>query len=184
MFAMLATRKEIYQIYGVSPRSSASRSQNSALIMPPPPAPPTMSSVITDHSIVRIRRPAPTRRRAARAGVVVAVHIVVTGVLVVLDGSGVCMCMRCCRAGRDAGHVLADDLPADVDEDFVHVCAAAGAGLVVWRITPLLRDGKGSRAADLSVFFQVGLVAHQYYGDVWIVFEVDELLAEFVEFVE
>lgn len=57
--------------------------------------------------------------------------------------------------GGSVRHVPADDLAAHIDENLVDVGATASAGLVVRGVAPLLRDGKGAGAADLSVFLQV-----------------------------
>ena len=51
-------------------------------------------------------------------------------------------------------------------------------------MAPTLRDGEGARAGDSAVFFEVGFVADDDEGDALVVFDADDLFAEFVEFVE
>jgi hypothetical protein len=61
--------------------------------------------------------------------------------------------------------VFADNLSAEVNEGFIHVCPSAGTSFEVWNI-PLARDCEGSWARHCSVFFKIRLVADQDHGHV------------------
>ena len=86
-------------------------------------------------------------------------------------------------AGFRALQVFADDLAAQVDEDFVDVCAAPGGRLVVWGVAPGLGEAEGAGSGDGAVFFEVGFVADDDQRDFFVVFNADDLFAEFGEFV-
>jgi len=136
----------------------AQTSQYRALIMPPPLPPPPLRT-----------RPVPSLRPR----------------VVLMPSPPAAAVVPSRTHGRVAPqHIPPDDLPAHIGEDLVDVGLAAGAGLVIRRVAPLLGDGEGPRAGDLAVFFEVGFVAHQHYGDVGVVFQVHELFAELVEFGE
>jgi hypothetical protein len=79
--------------------------------------------------------------------------------------------------------VLTDDLATQIDEDFVYIGAAPGRGLVVRSVAPILGEAEGARARYSAVFFEVGLVADDHEGDFLVVFDADDLLAEFGELV-
>lgn len=80
--------------------------------------------------------------------------------------------------------VLADDLATEIDEDFVDVGTAPGRGLVVWSIAPVLRQAEGTGTRHGAVFFEVRLVADDHEGDLFVVFDADDLFAEFRELVQ
>lgn len=80
--------------------------------------------------------------------------------------------------------IFADDLPAEIHEGFVHICSSPRARLVVVNVSPALADGKCSRFGDHPVFFQVALVAHYDQWHLCIIFDANDLIAEFVKFGE
>lgn len=80
--------------------------------------------------------------------------------------------------------VLADDLATEIDEDFVHVGAAPGRGLVVWGVAPGLGQAEGTGTRHGAVFFEVGLVADDHERDFFVVFDADDLFADFGEFMK
>lgn len=79
--------------------------------------------------------------------------------------------------------VLANNLATQVNKNLVHVCAAPCRSLVVWSIAPALGEAEGSGSGDGAVFFEVGFVAHDDEGHFLVVFDADDLLAEFGELV-
>ena len=107
-----------------------------------------------------------------------------------------------------AAIVSSEHLPAEVDEDFVYVCCFGrqyllwiillwgkeemkekkkhtprpSTSLIIRRI-PLLRDSKRLFAIDGSLVQQVGLVADHDDGNLLVVFDADDLLAERAELV-
>ena len=80
--------------------------------------------------------------------------------------------------------VFADDLPAEVHKGFVHVPSGSGRCFVIGCVVPGLGDLEGAGAGDGAVFLEVGLVADDDEGDEGVVFDADDLVAEFVEFVQ
>lgn len=76
------------------------------------------------------------------------------------------------------------NLSTKVPEALVNVRATPGAGLVIRRIPPGLRDIKGTGAGDGTVFFEVALVADKHYGYRRVIFDADNLVAQLGEFVE
>jgi hypothetical protein len=79
--------------------------------------------------------------------------------------------------------VLTDDLATEIDEDFVYVGATPGRGLVVRGVAPVLGEAEGAGARYGAVFFEVGFVADDHEGDFFVVFDADDLFAEFGELV-
>jgi len=77
-----------------------------------------------------------------------------------------------------------NDLGAQVQKHFVDVRPPSRAGLVVRFLAPTLGELEGSGTGDHAVVFHVGFVAHDHEGDVLVVFDADDLFAEFGEFVE
>ena len=80
--------------------------------------------------------------------------------------------------------ILLHDLTTQVDEDLIDVCATTRRSLVVRRIVPALCERKGFSARDGTVFFQVGFVADDHDGDGFVVFDADDLFAEFGKFLQ
>jgi hypothetical protein len=79
--------------------------------------------------------------------------------------------------------VLTDNLATQIDKDFVYIGAAPGRGLVVWGIAPILGEAEGAGAGNCTVFFKVGFVTDDHEGDFFVVFDADDLFAEFGELV-
>ena len=75
--------------------------------------------------------------------------------------------------------ILADNLPAEIHKGLVDVGAPARARLVVRGVAPVLGDGEGAGARDGTVFLEVALVADDDEGHVGVVFDTDDLVAEF-----
>lgn len=80
------------------------------------------------------------------------------------------------------GHILADNLPAEIHKRLVHIGPASRARFVIRRVAPVLADGEGARSGDGAVFFEIGFVAHDDERNSRVVFDADNLVAEFVEF--
>lgn len=80
--------------------------------------------------------------------------------------------------------VLPDNLPTQIHKRLVHVRSPSRAGFVIRRVVPGLGDREGAGARDGAVFFEIGLVADDDEGDVGVVFDADDLVAEFVQFGE
>jgi hypothetical protein len=79
--------------------------------------------------------------------------------------------------------VLTDDLATQIDKDFVYISAASGRSLVVRGVAPILGEAEGAGARYGTVFFEVGFVADDHEGDFLVVFDADDLFAEFGELV-
>ena len=78
--------------------------------------------------------------------------------------------------------VLPDNLPAEIHKGFIDIRSPARTRFVIGRPPPALRDTEGAGAGHGAVFFEVALVADDDEGDALVVFDADDLVAEFVEF--
>ena len=87
-----------------------------------------------------------------------------------------------CLCGRS--NILANNLPAEIHKGLVDTGSPPSTSLVVRGVTPAGGDGEGASAGDGPVFFEVGLVADDDEGDAGVIFDADDLFAQFVEFVE
>lgn len=79
-------------------------------------------------------------------------------------------------------HILADNLPAEIHKRLVDICPPSRARFVIRGVAPALADGERARTRHRPVFFQVGLVAHNDEGNARIIFDADDLVAQFVQF--
>lgn len=79
------------------------------------------------------------------------------------------------------GHILADNLPAEIHKGLVDIGPPPRTRLVIRRIPPRLADAEGARARHGPVFFQVGFVADNDQGNALVVFDAHDLVAELVE---
>jgi hypothetical protein len=77
-----------------------------------------------------------------------------------------------------------DDLRAQIQKYFVHVCPPPSAGLVVGLLAPGLGELEGSGPGDHAVVLHIGLVTHDDKGDVFVIFDAHDLFAELGELVE
>ena len=77
--------------------------------------------------------------------------------------------------------VLPDNLPAEIHKGFIDVRPSARARFVIGCVPPALGDTEGAGAGHGAVFFEVTLVANDDEGDTLVVFDADDLVAEFVE---
>lgn len=82
------------------------------------------------------------------------------------------------------GHILADNLPAEIHKRLVNVSPAARARFVIRRVAPRLRNGKCTRPRHCPVFFQIGFIADDDEGDAGVVFDPHDLIPELVQFGE
>ncbi len=87
-------------------------------------------------------------------------------------------------APRCRREVLANDLPAEVDKDFIHVGPPPSRRLVVWSVAPALRHCKRPSPRHGAILLQVRFVAHDDEGDSLIIFDPYDLLPELVKFVQ
>lgn len=79
-------------------------------------------------------------------------------------------------------HILADNLPAEIHERLIDICPPSRARFVVRRVAPALADRECARTRHRPVFFQVGLVAHNDEWNARVIFDANNLIAEFVQF--
>jgi len=77
--------------------------------------------------------------------------------------------------------VAADDLSAEVDEDFVDIRSPSCGGLIVWSISPALGHTKRFLSRDCAVFFEIRLVSYDDNGHIVVVLDADDLLAELTQ---
>lgn len=80
--------------------------------------------------------------------------------------------------------VFPDDLPTEVDKDLIDVGPSASRCLIVGGITPGLRKGKCTSTRHRTVFLEVGLVSHNNDGNIFVVFDAGNLLAQFRELMQ
>ena len=80
--------------------------------------------------------------------------------------------------------ILANNLPAEIYKGLVDVGAAARARLVVRGVAPVLGDGEGAGVGDGAIFLEIALIPHDNEGHMGVVFDADNLVAEFGEFGE
>lgn len=92
--------------------------------------------------------------------------------------SGLRFCISSPRA------ILLDDLGTKIQKYFIHIRPPSGTGLVVRFLPPTLGELEGSGTRYHAVVFHVCFVAYNDHGDVFVVFDADDLFAEFGQFVE
>jgi len=81
-------------------------------------------------------------------------------------------------------HIFADDLPAEIHKDFVDIGSSSSGCLVIWRIAPALRQLVRYLPSYGAVVIEIGLVAYDDQGDVWVVLDPDDLLSQFGQFMQ
>jgi len=86
-------------------------------------------------------------------------------------------------------HLVADivflqDLPTQIQKDFVDICTPPSRGLEVWFLAPGLCQLEGSGSRYGTVVLHVGLVAHHNKRDIIVLLDATDLLPQFSEFVE
>ena len=78
--------------------------------------------------------------------------------------------------------VFADYLPAEIHKCFVHIPSRPRGCFIIWGVVPGLGDLEGLGAGDGAVFFKVRFVADDDKGHERVIFDSNDLIAEFVEF--
>ena len=81
-------------------------------------------------------------------------------------------------------HIFADDLPAEIHENFVDVSSPSSRGLIVWSIAPALRQFVRHLPRHRAVVLQIGLVTYDDEGDIRVVFDADDLLPQLGQFMQ
>ena len=82
------------------------------------------------------------------------------------------------------GDILGDHLAAQVNERLIHIRPLARAGLIVGSIVPAVGDLEGAVPVDGAVIVEVRFVTHDHDGDQGVVFDADDLVAQFLQFGE
>ena len=80
--------------------------------------------------------------------------------------------------------VFLQNLTAQVDESLIDINAASSRGFVIRLGTPLLSQLESSGSGNDAVLLHVALIADDYYGDVVVVLDSDDLFSKVRELVE
>lgn len=93
--------------------------------------------------------------------------------------------LRCMLLIHLVAHmVLLQDLPAEVQKDFVDIRASPSRGLEVWFLTPGLCQLEGTGTRYSSVVLHIGFVADHDKRNIIVLLDARDLLSKLGEFVE
>lgn len=79
--------------------------------------------------------------------------------------------------------IFPNDLPAQIDEHLVHVGPSPRRRFVVRNIAPALRQSECAGPRNRPILFQIGFVAHEHQGNLLVILDADDLLADLRQFV-
>lgn len=82
------------------------------------------------------------------------------------------------------GNIPPDDLPTHIHKHLLHILAPPCTRLVVRHIFPCLTDRESPTPTYAAVVFEIRFVAYEHNRHVRVVLDVDDLFAEFGEFLQ
>ena len=77
--------------------------------------------------------------------------------------------------------ILPNNLPAEINKRLVNISPRSCAAFIVWSIIPRAGDREGAGSSDGAILFEIAFVADDDERDERIVFDADDLIAEFLE---